>query len=287
LKLALSGAGSAKMSYASATASGSGFSSAKHSGSGKHSGSASANDSAYDCSKPSGPGIVEVSGSSKPSGSASSSAKSPKILPVTVLYVDVRQPSQLPFSPIHIDEMVRMGNFVLEIDFADMSKYAFKSLIKIGKVFSTAGKGYYLYGLKKLYTKILIPTSFHKKNYPGSAARTSICKGKFLIVSPSARNDEEKAAYLSLVTRNGEMILDEDSDQDVPIVAAPREVPPVFAAPALPTPVAVKIKLNMEDAMAEEAEDDASSEFALEAMAAEAVDDASPDSPMDAMNELD
>jgi hypothetical protein len=223
LKLTLSGAGSAKVSYASATASGSGFSSAKHSGSGKHSGSASANDSAYDCSKPSGPG--KVSGSSKPSGSASSSAKSPKILPVTVLHVDVRQPSQLPFSPIHIDEMVRMGNFVLDIDFADMSKYAFKSLIKIGKVFSTAGKGYYLYGLKKLYTKILIPTSFHKKYYPGSAARTSICKGKFLIVSPSARNDEEKAAYLSLVTRNGEMILDEDSDQDVPIVAAPREVP--------------------------------------------------------------
>jgi hypothetical protein len=43
----------------------------------------------------------------------------------------------------------------------------------------------------------------------------------------------------------------------------------------------------MEDAMAEEAEDDASSDSALEAMAAAAVDDASPDSPMDAMNELD
>jgi hypothetical protein len=187
--------------------------------------------------------------------------------------------------------MVRMGNCVLDVDFADKSEYAFKSLIKtnpiFGEVFSTEGKGYYLYGLKRLYSKILIPTSFHKKNYPGSAARTSICKGKFLIVSPSARNDEEKAAYLSLVTINGVMILDEDSDQDFPIVAAPREVPPVFAAPALPTPVAVKRKLNMEDAIAEEAEDDASSDSALDAMAAAAVDDASLDSAVDAMNELD
>jgi hypothetical protein len=228
LKLNLSGAGGAKMSCASANASGSGFLSAKPSGSGKPSGSA--HDSAYDSSKPSGSesgkpsGSGKVSCSSKTSGPASASAKSPKILPVTVFYVDVRQPSRLPFSPIHVDEMVRMGNCVLDVDFADMSEYAFKSLIKtnptFGEVFSSEGKGYYLYGLKRLYSKILIPTSFHNKNYPGSAARTSICKGKFLSVSPSARNDEEKAAYLSLVTINGVMILDEDSDQDFPIVAA-------------------------------------------------------------------
>jgi hypothetical protein len=90
-----------------------------------------------------------------------------------------------------------------------------------------------------------------------------------------------------IFTINDVMILDEDSDQDFPIVAAPREVPPVFAAPALPTPVAVKRKLNMEDAIAEEADDDASSDSALDAMAAAAMDDASLDSAADAINELD
>jgi hypothetical protein len=51
--------------------------------------------------------------------------------------------------------------------------------------------------------------------------------------------------------------------------------------------VAVKRKLKMEDAIAEEADDDASSDSALDAMAAAAVDDASLDSAVDAMNELD
>ena len=63
--------------------------------------------------------------------------------------------------------MIKHGNYVADVPFSDMCEDKFKHMIKLNAAFgeSFANEGYYLYGLKKLFSKSLVPSSFHAKNY--------------------------------------------------------------------------------------------------------------------------
>ena len=178
--------------------------------------------------------LSTTTSSSSSSSSTASSAASPHHLPlkstaaakrsfkiptVTIIYIDARQPTQLPSSPIHVLEMTSHGNFVTDIPFYDMCEEKFSNMIKLNATFgeSFANEGYYLYSLKKLYSKSLVPTAFYAKNYPGIDARNAFCKGKYMIVSPSPRDELEKISHYNSVTKDGVIILNDDSPISSPI----------------------------------------------------------------------
>ena len=114
--------------------------------------------------------------------------------------------------------MIKHDNYLADIPFSDMCEDKFKHMIKLNAAFgeSFANEGYYLYGLKKLFSKSLVPSSFYAKNYPCIDARKAFCKGKYMIVSPSARDDCEKVSHYNSITEDGVIILNDASPESSP-----------------------------------------------------------------------
>ena len=127
--------------------------------------------------------------------------------------------NQLPSSPIHVDMMKRNGSFHSDVPFAIMCEKDFLSFLKMNHALgeSYAREGYYMYSLLKLYGKSLIPSPYYSKNYPDPEGREFLCQGKYLIVSPCPRNDEDKLLYFNNTTKDGVIILTEDSPVESPV----------------------------------------------------------------------
>jgi hypothetical protein len=153
------------------------------------------------------------------STSASSVVRPMKHRTVTILYIDVHDTTQLPTSPIHVHDMKDLRNYVENVPFAEMTENKFASMIKLNGTFgeSFANNGYFIYCLKKLYCKTLYPSAFHSDNYPNSDARIALCKSKYIIVSPSCRDESERISHYSSVTKDGVIILNDESPPVSPV----------------------------------------------------------------------
>ena len=127
--------------------------------------------------------------------------------------------NQLPSSPVHVDMMKKNGSFHSDVAFAIMGEKEFLSFLKTNHALgeSYAKEGYYMYSLMKLYGKSLIPTAYYSRNYPDLDGRASLCEGKYLIVSPCPRNDEDKLLYYNSKTKDGVIILTDDSPVESPV----------------------------------------------------------------------
>ena len=138
---------------------------------------------------------------------------------VTILYMDVHDTNQLPTSPIHVHDMMDVRNYVENVPFAEMTEYEFCRMIKLNATFgeSFANNGFYLYCLKKLYSRTLIPSTFYSDNYPNLNARIALCKTKYMIVSPGYRDESEKLSQYSSVTKDGVIILTVDDESSPPV----------------------------------------------------------------------
>lgn len=109
--------------------------------------------------------------------------------------------------------MTDLRNYVENVPFAEMAEDKFAQMIKLNATFgeSFATNGYYLYCLKKLYSKTLIPSTFYSDNYSNLDARIAFCKTKYMIVSLGYRDESERISNYSSVTKDGVIILDDDS----------------------------------------------------------------------------
>ena len=115
--------------------------------------------------------------------------------------------------------MTDLRNYVENVPFAEMAEDKFAQMIKLNATFgeSFATNGYYLYCLKKLYSKTLIPSTFYSDNYPNLDARIAFCKTKYMIVSPGYRDESERISYYSSVTKDGVIILNDESPPVSPV----------------------------------------------------------------------
>ena len=112
-----------------------------------------------------------------------------------------------------------LHNYVEDVPFAEMTEDIFSQMTKLDATFgeSFATKGYCLYCLKKLYSKTLIPSTFYFNNYPNLKARIAFCKTKYMIVSPAYRDESEKTSHYSSVTKDGVIILNDESPHVSPV----------------------------------------------------------------------
>ena len=133
--------------------------------------------------------------SSLPTSSLSSSSSSVvKIVKknfVDLIFMDAHDTCQLPMTDLNIFDMTQHGDYHENVQIKDDS--SFNTYLKMNPTFGELfAVDYSVYTISRKFFRALIPTSYRKHNFPSESAIRAICKGKFLVVSPSFRSTTAK-----------------------------------------------------------------------------------------------
>ena len=131
-----------------------------------------------------------------------------------IIFVDAKDKSQLPTTDLHIHAMKEHGNYHENYRIVDQT--SFNSFVKVNGTFGEFfAKDYYMYTIPRKFSRELTPSSYHKHYFPSESAIQAICKGKFLVVSPTFRTQLEKKHCFNVVTENGALVVDNSSDESM------------------------------------------------------------------------
>ena len=109
------------------------------------------------------------------------------------------------------------GNYYENFPFEAMNEVDFMRHLKLNITFGESfAKGYYMYTLHRRHTTALIPTSYHKDNYPTMSAREAICLGNYLVVSPVTRSPQELKQHFCSKFIDGVMVVYDSSPDQSP-----------------------------------------------------------------------
>jgi hypothetical protein len=166
--------------------------------------------------------LLTSSSSTSSSSSLASTLKSVVVKPktVTVMFANVTDDTQFPFSHSDEDIMVKDGNLKYDIDFENMDAADFKMLLKSSFSYNESFlDNWYLYILVRKHTRQVKPTLYHKNKYPDVNSRKILCKDKYLVVSPVVRDENDMKTHFNRNVIDGVIILDDSSDDSSPIVS--------------------------------------------------------------------
>lgn len=133
---------------------------------------------------------------------------------VELIFVDAIDRSQLPGNDLNINDMKEHGKY--HDNFLMSDAVRFNSVIKMnltfGKLFA---KDWYMYTISRNFSRDVLPTAFHKHNFPFRNAIVAICRGKMLIILPLCRSPEEKKNQCYITTDGGAIVIQDSSDESV------------------------------------------------------------------------
>ena len=94
---------------------------------------------------------------------------------VDLIFVDANDRSQLPGNDLNIHDMKEHGNY--HENFLMSDAVSFNSFLKMNLTFGELfSKDWYLYTVSRKFSRDVLPTAFHKHNFPSTNAIVAICK---------------------------------------------------------------------------------------------------------------